>query len=247
MDYYLCSNCERYLSPNSKTKSTKKGESETESSATCLVCLGVWDDDNDSSASLSFGTRLAAALQDALQPYATHSDRNYFCRHTVVPVVALPGDMIRRYQAIVRKRQSTNKSKPAFGWAQQIKAHTKQVLDKTLDEMEQKWHEEASLAVDSVNARETNDKEELGHLGVHVIVTAASDLARQHGPSKSSSRQPRNKRRNIDGPSQGGDARRNLELRIAQEQGTAVWSVNQALDDEKFKSKGQSFYVYMKL
>lgn len=232
MDYYLCSNCERYLSPNSKTKSAKKKEeSETEYPATCLVCLGVWDD-NDSS---SFGTRLAAALQEALQPYATHhSDRNYFCRHAVVPVVALPGHMIRRYQAIVVRQGQSNKSKPAFGWAQQIKAHTKQVLDKTLDEMERKWHTEASSTTnDSNGSKETNDQEELGHLGVHVIVTAAADLSR-HGDksSSSSSRQPRSKRRKIDGPSQGGDARRNLELRIGKEQGTAVWSVNQALDDE---------------
>lgn len=239
MNYYLCSNCERYLSPKSKANSSKKGEeTETETSPTCLVCLGVWDHD-DSTSSSPFATRLAAALQEALQPYATHPDRNYFCRQTVVPVVGLPGDMIRRYQAVVRQQgqssSNNNKSKPAFSWAQQIKAHTKQVLDKTLDEMERKWHEKTPA--DDSTANDTVDhNEELGHLGVHVIVTPSADIPQPpRGPNKSSSRQPRNKRRKIDGPSQGGDPRRNLELRIKQQHGTAIWSVNQALDDDKTK------------
>eukprot|EP00977_Amphora_coffeiformis_P019532 scaffold7349_cov173-Amphora_coffeaeformis.AAC.13 len=219
-DRHLCPNCATFL----------KERPSTEETSTCVVCLGVWD--------TRFVTRLAASVQSAVRPYVAVSGsnkNNHFSRKATTPTVILPGDIIRRYEAVCRGINQQTPKKSPQDLTHILKEFTKSSLLQCLDEIEKEWHkkEDSTDGDDDILPDVmTKSDEELGHLAVHVIVTPKRDIPRppqanhHHGGKKHN----RRKRRHFDGKTQGGDPRNNLEQRLLQEKGMELWTLNQALE-----------------
>ena len=223
-DYHLCLNCAKFLQEEPKAQ---------EETSTCVVCLGVWDS--------RFVARLALAIRSAVHPYEAvggdsnrvNNNNNRFCRKSMTPTVILPGDIVRRYEAVCRKIKQERPKKSPQDLAHSLKEFTKTSLLRCFNDIEKDWHTKGSTNGydDTLPDVMTQSDEELGCLGVHVIVTPGPDIPRpsqayHHGGKKQNKR----KRRHFDGKTQGGDPRNNLEQRVMKESGMEVWTLNQALE-----------------
>lgn len=253
--------------PSDAAKAEDDDDDNNSQTTTCLVCLGIWHPTR-------FAQRLAVAIKEAVQPFCrttttttTMTTANVFARQTTPPSVALPGDIVGRYYALCQQQQqlkSSNKASkpppPPTALSHALKEFTKQTLLKCLDDLEQSWQDNEEPAstqnkvetdggdgkdADTTRSIAVNAQEELGYLGVHVILVPSADTTpcsrnRHQSPSKARRHNYHSykQRRKMEYTSQGGDPRRNLELRVEQQSGQQVWSINQALETSNNNKTG---------
>ena len=210
----------------------------------CAICLGVFQTD--------FQSRLQGVIDRAIESYCCDQTGvvNRFSRQASPPTIILPGDLVFRFceaSKVLRKKklistlESSSNRLQAF--LSRIKYHAKQVLLDCLNETEHKAQQKAQQKVAESGAREEKypvcaEEEELGYLGIHVILVPKAHVSR---PNAATIRSDNTRKRgrvsrkkhfmSMDGPQQGGDPRQNLEWRLINQQHVVIWTINQALDD----------------
>jgi tRNA U54 and U55 pseudouridine synthase Pus10 len=227
-----CSKCAAYLFPvkaamaapvTPTTASSTTKRTATDDDPVCPACLGLWQHDNTLTA------RLSTAIAAAAAPYVTRSGNRFAGRrgqaddatHNSSPAVILPGDVVRRYQALASANNP--QADPSLTpWVTALKEHAKDCLSASLDALEQEWAS-SSTADDS-------DLDE-GRLGVHIFLLPRPDVVRPPEACVDPPAQRRKRRlpAGQEGASQGGDPRLNLALRLRHTHGRHVWTLNQAL------------------
>lgn len=215
----------------------------------CNICLGIFQEPN-------FSNQLEDELRKAVKPYSDAVGRPGCCNRLLFsrclspPMVILPGDVIFRLQTAAATTMAANaasKEKESSSpfpskvnteeYARDIKLHAKNSLLRCLEKMEK-----ASQDLEKTTAFSYPDcvaKEELGYLGVHVIVLPKSHVQRPgyynekiHG-YRGNNKRGRSKAK-PDGPQQGGDPRQNHEERIIKKYShKSIWTINQAIIDAR--------------
>lgn len=209
------------VTPTTASSTTKR--TATGDDPVCPACLGLWQHDNTLTA------RLSTAIAAAAAPYVTRSGNRFAGRrgqaddatHNSSPAVILPGDVVRRYQALASANNP--QADPSLTpWVTALKEHAKDCLSASLDALEQEWAS-SSTADDS-------DLDE-GRLGVHIFLLPRPDVVRPPEACVDPPAQRRKRRlpAGQEGASQGGDPRLNLALRLRHTHGRHVWTLNQAL------------------
>mmetsp|Transcript_31219 Transcript_31219/g.65126 ORF Transcript_31219/g.65126 Transcript_31219/m.65126 type:complete len:591 (-) Transcript_31219:1633-3405(-) len=229
---YFCHRCQE---SNLKSLDEQASSATSSSEPVCHICLGIQQS--------NFPIQLQAAIETAIQPYHDKNNKGRLLRFSRQdPSIVLPGDVIVRFQKAggtakpqhpdgeaEAEESSSSSSSIHEEYARSIKHHSKQVLLQCLEKIEK----DASLDREPLEAYpECVAQDELGYLGVHVIVLPQSHVTRPEcvkNRNSNKNRQRRNKRK-LDAPQQGGDPRVNHEARVLQHQEEALYTINQAVN-----------------
>ena len=211
------------LDPKPASPSTETGSTfglAAASGGCCPVCLGAWSDTLERS--------LLASIREKMATYP--SKKNCVTRFSRASrLVILPGDTVYRQRAFARRHNQHSASindSMTLDFCRQLKLHCQSTLDRCLQTIE-----DENCTEDTQQSMAAYppcvEQEEQGYLGVHVILIPQNcyrpPIASKHDKTK----EKRKFHKQQPEPSQGGDPKYNLEVRLA-DQGVDLWTLKHA-------------------
>ena len=195
----ICQQCRKFLCLEGEEQSSNSNDSST---ATCPVCLGLWDCKD----------RLIQQFNKSCEPYGGVT-ANFFSATS--PTVLLPGDVTLRYMSM---KQSVGRSASTWTRFQNaLKDHLKDILAECIDK---------SPPTDGKSG--VIHEEEQGYLLTHLFVAPPQHLPR---PSKFFHKPSRRNRKRFRGNDptlkQAGDPLVNQQQRITAQEGITLWTMSE--------------------
>ncbi|KAL7575006.1 hypothetical protein ACA910_010823 [Epithemia clementina (nom. ined.)] len=243
---------------SSSSSSSSSPTTTTTTEPYCAVCLGLLQS--------NFQSRLQGSIDESLKAYSCRdgsNNWNRFSRQVSPPTIILPGDLVFRFCCAAsrkRRQQSPHNLKnttspaltvsPSSGCVVNYVHHIKQLAKRALLDCVNQAEKDNKGFISGTGKKEDYPRciadEELGYLGIHVILAPKSNIKRPKEASlrsdstrNATGRVSRKKQMmTLDGPQQGGDPRQNHEWRLTTNQNNnnnhsdnvAIWTINQAMD-----------------
>jgi len=226
----------------------------SQSSSCCPVCLGVFHPTFPD----RLAEAVAKAVEpyyckgggDVDGDVDNNTNYNRFSRIFSPPVLNLPGDLAYRFRiasSSSKKKKSAAASSSSSSLADFVNALKRRAASAMndclcrIDEEQQRRRGGVATTAAAVEKYPPCvDEEEQGYLSVYVHATPRNGISRpvrllrglsangNNSNKRRRDRKNRQRQRHLDAPSQGGDPRENLELRLNRK-GVAVWSINRAV------------------